>query len=201
MQSAETIFWYLVCRSSLITCLWGVFFQKRRGTRTGCQVTSGKCRHDRKDVSVRRMCHSADGLRVKAPLFVYSPPSRESALLNRNRGLELKSEAAPISWRINRGGKQCLDRSPSPTNTAHTNPCALQLSFLLLNSPSSLFFSKFYSPVMFYECSVRPKSKRNLLSCCDNVTNQREEQPTSNYIETTSQTYYLIGNLEVLRVL
>lgn len=154
----------------------------------------------KKDVSVRLICHSADGLHVKAPLFLSSPPSQESALLNQNRGLELKSEAAPISWRINRGGKQCLDRSPSPTNTVHTNPCTLQLSSLLLNSPSS-FFLTFYSPVMFYECSVRPKSKRNLLSFCDNVTNQREEQLTSNRIENTSQTYYLIGNVKILSVL
>ena len=54
---------------------------------------------------------------------------------------------------------------------------------------------------MFYECSVRPKSRRNLLSFCDNVTNQREEQLTSNCIENTPQTCYLIGNLELLTVL
>lgn len=45
---------------------------------------------------------------------------------------------------------------------------------------------------MFYECSDRPKSKCNLLSFCDNVTNQREEQLTSNCIENTSHNYYLI---------
>lgn len=62
------------------------------------------------------------------------------------------------------------------TNTLNPNPSAPTLSSLTSFCPVL-----FYSPVMFYECSIRPKGKPNLLSQwervhnTDNVTNQRGE--------------------------
>lgn len=108
--------------------------------------------------------------------------------------LIVKTEALPISPSI----KQEVNNAStalqlSPTNTLNPNPSALRLSSFLLNSAPFFFILLwcFMNAPSDQRANVIYSASGERAQNSDTVTNQREEQLTSNCIVNISQTHYM----------